>query len=709
MNTRERHRLERHKVRVEELKLWRNARESRIEEWRFAADGGEKKEIGLGDFWPEEALPASLSVEAKIPESWAGSPVELELWLGGEGFVRLSTGFSGGLNPFHRNFPVTQEAVGGEPVGIEAEVVPRGMFGSNVAEPQLRRSSLVVPETDVRGLERDLGLIVEVCEQLGDHEVVPHILDVVDAAFAGLFSVWPTGSEIALTRYLEAYAESTDGGPWSLPRAPRPVEPLSEETREAIREARDMVASRIEELKAEYPPVGRLALTGHAHLDLAWLWPVSETLRKGRRTFASVLSLMERYEDFVFNQSSAQLYHWIETGSPEIFKRVKRRVEEGRWEPVGGSWVESDCQIPSGESMVRQMLYGQRYFEDKFGHRSRVAWLPDAFGFSPALPQLLRGAGMEGFFTYKLNWSETNEFPYDLYEWEGIDGSTVIAHDFENPGQDYNGNITPHDLYGTWSNFEGKRHHPESLFSFGWGDGGGGPSEQMLENYARLKSFPAMPRLRMAHVNEFFESLTREGLPRWTGELYLELHRGTLTTQTRVKKLNREAEHRLLEAEALATLAALHGGEYQREELETAWKTLLLNQFHDILPGTSIGEVYEVTEKELADVVRTARKLRDRAMSPPPDAQAPPALLVANVSLDPRPLSVLLDAENRPEDTAVMADADGRPLPTQETEGGGLLVHAPDHYVPGLGWQALTAHRGQAEDRPETPEVGAEA
>src|ERR671920_401532 len=708
MNTRDRHRTEAPARRIEELRLWRNARESRIEEWRFSADGGEGKEIRLGDFWPEEALPASFSAEAKIPEDWAGSPVELELWLGGEGFVRFSTGFSGGLNPFHRSFPVTRKAGGGERVGIEAEVVPRGMFGSNVAAPQLRRSSLVVPEAEVRAMERDLGLIVEVCEQLGDHEVVPHLLDVVDAAFANLFSVWPSGTEVALTRYLETYAESTEGGPWSLPPAPRDVEPLPEKTRSAVREAREMVAAGLKELKAEYPPVGRLALTGHAHLDLAWLWPVSETMRKGRRTFASVLSLMERYDDFVFNQSSAQLYSWIETESPEIFERVRERVQEGRWEPVGGSWVEPDCQIPSGESMVRQMLYGQRYFEEKFGHRSRVAWLPDAFGFSPALPQLLRGAGMEGFFTYKLNWSETNEFPYDLYEWEGIDGSTVIAHDFENPGQDYNGNITPHDIYGTWRNFAGKRHHPESLFSFGWGDGGGGPSEQMLKNYPRMKTFPAMPRLRMAHVDEFFESLPTEGLPRWTGELYLELHRGTLTTQARVKKLNREAEHRLLEAEAIATLAALHGGEYQREELETAWKTLLLNQFHDILPGTSIGEVYELTEQELADVVRTARKLRDRAMSPPPDSQASPALLVANVSLDPRPLSVLLDAESRPEGTGVIADAEGRPLTTQETEDGGLLVHAPDLRVPGLGWQTLTAGFEPAQGRRETPDVGVE-
>jgi alpha-mannosidase len=707
MNTRDRHRLESHARRIEELRLWRNARESRIEEWRFLADGGEGKEIRLGDFWPEEALPASFSAEATIPEDWAGSPVELELWLGGEGFVRFSTGFSGGLNPFHRTFPVTQEAAGGETIGIEAEVVPRGMFGSNVAAPQLRRSSLVVPEAEVRAMERDLGLIVEVCEQLGDHEVVPHLLDVCDAAFANLFSVWPSGTEVALTRYLETYAESTDGGPWSLPPAPRNVEPLSEETRSAVREARAMVARSLKELKVEYPPVGRLALTGHAHLDLAWLWPVSETMRKGRRTFASVLSLMERYDDFVFNQSSAQLYEWIEAESPEIFERVRRRVEEGRWEPVGGSWVEPDCQIPSGESMVRQMLYGQRYFEEKFGHRSQVAWLPDAFGFSPALPQLLRGAGMEGFFTYKLNWSETNEFPYDLYEWEGIDGSTVIAHDFENPGQDYNGNVTPKDIYGTWRNFEGKRHHPESLFSFGWGDGGGGPSEQMLENYARIKSFPAMPRLRMAYVDEFFESLPREGLPRWTGELYLELHRGTLTSQARVKKLNREAEHRLLEAEALSTLAALHGGDYQREVLETTWKTLLLNQFHDILPGTSIGEVYEKTHEELADVVRTARKLRDRALSPPPDAES--ALLIANVSLNPRPLSVLLDPESRPLGAAHIAGADGRPLPAQETESGGLLVHAPDLSVPGLGWHSLTAQHESAPARHQTRDVSAEA
>jgi len=700
LNERDARRLERLERRVEELGLWRNARESRVEAWRFAAEDGGVYKLGIGDFWPEPALPAHLSAEARVPEDWAGLPVELELWLGGEGFVRLSTGTSGGLNPFHKSFPVTQRAGGGETVGIEAEVVPRGPFGTSVAEPRLGRAALVVPETEARGLERDLALVVESCSQLGDHEVVPHLLDVVEAAFVHLSSAWPTGTEVSLTRYLRTFAEYSDGGPWSLPPAPREVEPLPEEARRAVAEARAMVAARLAELKNEYPPVGRIALTGHAHLDLAWLWPVSETLRKGRRTFASVLSLMDRYEDFVFNQSSAQLYAWIEREAPDLFERVSRRVAEGRWEPVGGMWVEPDCQIPSGESIVRQLLYGQGYFEENFGRRCRTAWLPDTFGFSPAVPQLLRGAGIGGFFTYKLNWSEANRFPHDLYEWEGLDGSTVTAHHFDNPGQDYNGNVRPLDLLGTWKNFEGKRGHPETLFSFGWGDGGGGPTEEMLENFARLKSFPAMPRLRMAMVEDFFETLPRANLPRWTGELYLELHRGTLTTQARVKKLNREAEHRMLEAEAMLTLGSLRGAEYPAGKLEGAWKTLLLNQFHDILPGTSIREVYEETHRELEEVVRTAETLRDDALAVGQDPDEKPTLLVANTSLNPRPLTVLLDGGDA-QDARGVTDASGRPLPVQATEGGGLLVHDPERAVPGLGWTALR----EAEERRFLPET----
>ena len=216
-------------------------------------------------------------------------------------------------------------------------------------------------------------------------------------------------------------------------------------------------------------------------------------------------------------------------------------------------------QVTGGESFVRQLFYGQRAFETWFGKRSTVAWLPDVFGFSGGIPQLLRGAGIEGFFTTKLNWNEENFFPYDLFTWEGIDGSRVTANMFRNlpPAHGYNGNIAPLDTLGTWRNFGGKRHHPESLFAFGWGDGGGGPSARMLENYARIKEFPALPRLRMAHIEEYFAALPASGLPVWVGELYLEFHRGTLTTQAGTKALNRAAEHRLLEAEAFAAMAQL--------------------------------------------------------------------------------------------------------------------------------------------------------
>jgi alpha-mannosidase len=715
MNTKDGHRLESHARRIEELRLWRNAYERPVKAWRFSTGDGRSHEIEAGDFWPEIGIPVRLSARTSVPEEWAGLPVELELWLGGEGFVEISARHSvtaSGLNPFHRSFLVLDTARGGEEVGIEAEVVSKGMFGSNVAEPRLERARLAVPETEVRALERDLTVIFEACAVLDDHEVVPHLLDALDAAAAALSAAWPTATGVTLSRYLESfanpvgeaarslpppYAEKTVeinrmlGEPWSLPSAPEPLGPLPHGAREAVREARRIVASRLGRIKDEYPPVGRLALTGHSHLDLAWLWPLAETRRKAKRTFASVLGLMDRYEDFAFNQSSAQIYQWVERDAPGLFERVKERVTDGRWELVGGSWVEPDCQIPGGESMVRQLFYGQRYFKETFGRRCAVAWLPDTFGYSPALPQLMRGAGISGFFTYKLNWSETNDFPHDLFSWEGIDGSCVVAHTFENPGTDYNGDVTPHDLHGTWRNFRGKRHYPESIFSFGWGDGGGGPSGKMLENYDRLKSFPAMPGLRMARMEDFFAALPRDGLPKWVGELYLELHRGTLTTQARVKRLNREGEHRLLEAEAFATVAALGGAPYAAQELESLWKALLLNQFHDILPGTSISEVYEEAHQQLEETVAGAEALRDRALS---HAKAGPAgaVTVANAALHPRPLTVIL-----PGVRGAVADAEGGLLSTQETQEG-LLVHARDREVPGLGWTSLALRR-QATNR----------
>lgn len=355
--------------------------------------------------------------------------------------------------------------------------------------------------------------------------------------------------------------------------------------------------------------------------------------------------------------------------------------------------MEPDCQIPGGESFVRQLLYGQRYFAEKFGRHASVAWLPDTFGFSPSIPQLLRGAGITGFFTYKLNWGEANKFPHDLFHWEGLDGSRIVAHSFDNPGVDYNGDVAPRDLLGTWRNFGGKRSHPESLFSFGWGDGGGGPTGKMLENYSRLRNFPALPRLRMARVDEFFAGLLEENLPSWVGELYLELHRGTLTTQGGIKKLSCEAEHRLLEAEAFATIAALGGAPYPSEDLERSWKTLLLNQFHDILPGTSIAEVYVEARRQLEEVVRDVKKLRGAALNNLcAGAEEDSAIIIANAGLHPRELTVLLPVTGEAQNA--VSDVDSEPLPTQSTEDG-LLIHAPERLVPALGGLPVCGSRGE--------------
>ena len=430
--------------RIEELRAWRNAREHPVSPWSFSAGetppsgggglGGEAEPVTLtvGDSWPVVATPVRFAACATVPREWAGEPVELELWLGGEGFLRLSNGFQGGLDPPHHSFPIATAAAGGERIGIEAEVVPKGMFGTHIAEPRLERAHLVVPHREVRALERDLSVIALAAQELGDHEVVPHLLEIAEAALATTGPAWPTDSETALTRlalgYVNPIGRGVEGIPdnfaheawdvhpfsmpiWHLPPAPLPLEPLPETALEAVCRARAEIAARLERLKDDYPPVGRLALTGHAHLDLAWLWPVAETRRKGRRTFATVLDLMERYPDFTFNQSSAQLYAWMAEDAPDLFARVKARVAEGRWEPIGGSWVEPDGQITGGEAFVRQLLYGQRAFEAWFGQRSTVAWLPDVFGFSGGIPQLLRGAGLTGFFTIQAQLERGKPLP----------------------------------------------------------------------------------------------------------------------------------------------------------------------------------------------------------------------------------------------------------------------------------------------------------
>ena len=355
---------------------------------------------------------------------------------------------------------------------------------------------------------------------------------------------------------------------------------------------------------------GRAIAVGHAHIDSAWLWPVRETIRKCARTFSNVLDLMDRDPDFTFACSSAQQYAWIRDGYPTIWERIKQRVAEGRWIPVGGMWVESDTNLPGGEALARQFVAGKRLFLEEFGIDTPEAWLPDSFGYSGALPQIVRAAGSKWFVTQKPSWNETNVIPHTSFHWEGIDGSRVLTH--LPPADTYNSDVSPADLRRGERNNKERGTANTSMLLYGFGDGGGGPTREMVGAAHRQHDLDGSPHVTLGTPAQVFEQLEAE-LPTpgvWSGEMYLEFHRGTYTSQIRTKQGNRRSEHLLREAELWAATAAVRlGSEYPYAELEDAWHTVLLQQFHDILPGSSIAWVYENAEEQYARVAEVLEGL----------------------------------------------------------------------------------------------------
>jgi alpha-mannosidase len=371
---------------------------------------------------------------------------------------------------------------------------------------------------------------------------------------------------------------------------------------------------------------------GHAHLDVAWLWTLGETRRKAGKTFTNMLRLMEDKPEFRFTQSQPQLYDYVRQDYPELFEEVQKRVEDGHWEPIGGMWVEADCNLTGAESLVRQLLLGRTFFRDQFGEdrESPVLWLPDVFGYAANLPQLIKLAGLKYFFTIKLGWNQYNRIPYDSFWWQGIDGTSVLTHfsPTKQPGSDmvstYNSDASPGQIMSTWTNFQQKDlgkvgSTPPLLMSYGYGDGGGGPTMEMIENIDILHDFPAAPKVRFGSAVDFFQQLEKSvgsELPTWNGELYLEYHRGTYTTQAKMKRSNRKSEILLHDTEFIATMASIFsdGYHYPHEELTSAWKILCLNQFHDILPGSSIGQVYKEASDQYADLTAKTQFLRAQAL-----------------------------------------------------------------------------------------------
>ncbi len=350
-----------------------------------------------------------------------------------------------------------------------------------------------------------------------------------------------------------------------------------------------------------------IAVHGHSHIDVAWLWPYKETLRKCSRTFSTVMRMMEQYPEYIFTQSQAQLYDFTREHYPTIYQEIKERVKEGRWDVTGSMWVEADCNLVSGESLVRQILVSKNFFKDEFGVETDVLWLPDVFGYAAALPQILKKAGIDYFSTIKINWSQFDHFPYNTFYWKGIDGTRVLAH-FP-PSTDYNAYVEPKKLLHHVRSFAEKDRCDWSLLSYGWGDGGGGPDPRHLEFLRRSRDTEELPKCKHMTVSEFFHRIDGcEDLPEWVGELYLQYHRGTYTTQGHNKRYNRQAELLYRDAELLSSLAAPMGLAYPYEALHREWKRILCNQFHDVIPGSSIRAVYEDTDRMYPEILEVGRE-----------------------------------------------------------------------------------------------------
>jgi alpha-mannosidase len=530
--------------------------------------------------------------KVKVPDAWVGARVDLlwvthsesTLWVDGRPAQGLNyepapSGYSWfGSRPDAR---LTERASGGQVFEFQIEVACNGPFGSR--ERRFRtQSPYLLDRAEIARFDGDAWSLYFDLEALVELEAeAPHELD---ASWAGV-----------LHRELSQVAnvlDLDDRSTW--PAARRILKELYSYKN----------ASHAFELSA----------IGHAHIDTAWLWPLAETYRKCVRSFSSQLAYMDRYPEYRFACSQAQQYDWIREREPELFARIVAKVKAGQWVPVGGSWVEPDCNLTSGESLVRQLLFGQRFFKQHFGRYCNELWQPDVFGYNGQLPQLMRQAGMTHFLTQKLSWNRFNKPEHQTLTWEGIDGSSVLAH-FP-PADTYNSVATVAELRQAARLFKDHPASHQGFLLFGFGDGGGGPTPHMLEMLRRTTDLQGVPRVVQRTSDEFFALIEAEKheLPRLVGELYFEFHRGTYTTQAKTKLGNRRSEDLLHDVEFLAASASRLGRHaYPAEALERIWKEVLTLQFHDILPGSSIGLVHEEAERAYARLETELRELRDQA------------------------------------------------------------------------------------------------
>jgi alpha-mannosidase len=542
-------------------------------------------------------------VTVRVPDEWAGARADLHWDSRSEALLWLDGRSSRGLNIGRTSAPLIAEAQGGERITFHIEVACNRAFG--VAEGGSAggdaREPYRLAACEARRFDAEawsLSCDFEVLRQLEADRAPPQVAH----SFGGV------GGAIVRPALDARWAGKL------LHELNRVCNCLDPDDRATWPAGRAILAQLLKVRNGDV--THELSCVGHAHIDTAWLWPIEETRRKCQRTFATVIALMDEHPHLMFACSQAYQYAAIEESDPELFARILAKARTGQWIPVGGSWVEPDCNLPSGESLCRQFLYGQRYFERTFGARSTIFWNPDVFGYAGQLPQMMREAGMSRFLTQKLSWNRFTAPPHHSFRWRGLDGSEVLTH-FP-PADTYNGMATVGELRYHAANYKDSDRSDDGLYLFGYGDGGGGPTEAMAETLARVGDLLGVPRTTMRGPDAFFDRLAASAadLAVIEGELYFEYHRGVYTTQAEIKRLNRLIEGRLQDLEFLSAATTLAGldGIAGRAEVERLWRTLLTNQFHDVLPGSSIREVYERALPELEALAAEAASTNERLM-----------------------------------------------------------------------------------------------
>ena len=644
-------------------------------------DDGNWQSIPWGAYWSRFNADLVLRTRFQIPSDWStGGPIALHLPIGKAGDFSHpeALAYIDGLphtacDRHHQEIPLAPRFLDDAPHLLALHGWAGSLGNDRDARLLMRECALVQIDQPTR----DFLALARVALGIAD------CLDENEPARAHLYTALDEAFKVLDTR-----------------------EPFDDRFYESVPVAADLLR---EGVSRAGPPLGvEITAAGHAHIDVAWLWTLDQTRRKAGRTFHNVIRLMEQFPEFHFSQSQPQLYDFVRQDYPALFDEIKRRVREGRWEVLGGAWVEMDCNISGAESLARQFLLGREFFRRHFGAEaeSPVLWLPDVFGYAWNLPQLIKEAGLEYFFTIKIGWNQYNRLPYDSFWWQGLDGTRVLTHFGTTPSRGsvhastYNADASPEQTLGTWRNFQQKDVGepgvtPPLLMAFGYGDGGGGPTREMVENIREMGEFPATPHIRCGTVGEFFRELESEvgdHLPTWNGELYLENHRGTYTTQSRTKRANRKSEFLLHDAEFLASWAALATGdvganpcgrpsgqvqdlplpragyEYPHAELRRAWELVCLNQFHDIIPGSSIGAVYVESQRQYREVRAIGEKVRDDALAAIAEKVGGDVLVINPTSFTRHDLAFWAGA-----DVESLQREDGSPVPTQPVEGGTLL------------------------------------